>query len=180
MAAEDMSIRKKLSTLYRDKKKDPLRASKRSARLHPLHTQGYKCINLSFENKVSGTPAREGPSMELAAQDSFHRAQLSRYSKAVTARVQGALLLLPLTTDISVVYMMLVLLPCKMQELWGQSGFHQDFKGKPESPGKEPERALHEAMVIKTKVQWRPQVSRDARNTECLPRKVAAKKGASL
>lgn len=54
---------------------------------------------------------------------------------------------------------------CKVQQLWHHEGFH------PDSGQGVPERAAHEALGRKPKIQWRLQEIRDARNIECLVRK---------
>jgi hypothetical protein len=46
-----------------------------------------------------------------------------------------AWLLLQLAADLDVIHVMLVLQPCRMQELWGHGGFHPNIKGRSGRPG---------------------------------------------
>jgi hypothetical protein len=67
-----------------------------------------------------------------------------------------------------------------VQELYSYGGFYQDFKGTvgarqclagSEFLQEAPERVMHEALMVKLKMQWRPHDVRNFIIVKCLPRK---------
>jgi hypothetical protein len=72
---------------------------------------------------------------------------------------------------------MLVFQACRMQELWGQEGFHPDFEGKPRRPDNVIGSPWEGKTVkMKPKLHWRPQDVGNASNMECLLRKAIGNK----
>lgn len=67
--------------------------------------------------------------------------------------------------ELGIVHIMLVLQAYRIQEQCGHGGFHQDFKGRPQSIGSA--QYLHGdigSQNVNLKLQWRPQSAGDARN----------------
>lgn len=87
--------------------------------------------------------------MELFPWDSFHCTQSSRHSEAATTMMQGSQPLLKLVTDL--VHMMLVLPHAKCKSYCAKEAFVQISKKKLEAW----QGAVHEAVGMKLKVQWR-------------------------
>lgn len=84
MITKKISIKKKLSTLYQDNKKDVLRASQESGRSIFASSQVQKWKTLLWEE----IPPRH---LENWFQDSFHHAQLFRHLKISAAMIEGGL-----------------------------------------------------------------------------------------
>lgn len=106
---------------------DTLRTPQKSARTFASQTQN---INLSFMI----VPAKEGPFKKLVSWDSFHWTQLCKHCSLCPKEPAC----ISVNSSPYVIYVMLVLMGYRMQQLLGEEDFHPNFKAWPDKFKKGP------------------------------------------
>lgn len=129
-----------------------------------LYTVG-KHVNTSFDERAPG-PLFKKSHIGIYF-PKIHFVMLSHPStqKSLQQWPKKTWLLLELLANLGVIHTMLVLLACRMQELWVHGAFHSDFRGSLGRPRNGP---WETDVGMKIKVQCRCQEVRDDRNMETL------------